>query len=230
LIRFALAYLAAFIGTLVFAPVGILAWPFRRDGEVGFRVTRLWARFILFAAGIRPTTEVAMALPEGPVVFVSNHVSSLDIPLLFAALPRSFRIVYKSSLLYVPLMGQHLAATRHIAIDRSRAFSAKRSLAAAARRIRNGVSVALFPEGTRSGDAPMAAFKRGSFKLAVEAGVPVVPVSLIGLRGVTGPGRITPGPVLVKIHPALLTGDGPEALEDLAMKAETTIREEVGTR
>ena len=127
-------------------------------------------------------------------------------------------------------MGQHLAATRHIAIDRSRAFSAKRSLAAAARRIRNGVSVALFPEGTRSGDAPMGAFKRGSFKLAMEAGVPVVPVSLIGLRHLTGPGRITPGEVLVKIHPALVRADGPDALEDLAQRAEAMIREEVGTR
>ena len=230
MIRFALAYLAAFLATLVLAPIGILAWPFRRDGEIAFRVTRLWARFILFAAGVRATTEVTTPLPEGPLVFVSNHVSSLDIPILFAVLPHSFRIVYKSSLLYVPLMGQHLAATRHIAVDRSRAFSAKRSLATAARRIRNGVSVALFPEGTRSGDAPMGAFKRGSFKLAMEAGVPVVPVSLIGLRRLTGPGRITPGDVLVKIHPALSVADGPDALEELALKAETTIREEVGTR
>lgn len=227
MIRFAVAHLAAFLGTLVFAPVGILAWPFRRDGEVGFRVTRLWARFVLRAAGVRATMELTTPLPAGPVVFVSNHVSSLDIPILFDVLPRSFRIVYKSSLLYVPLMGQCLAATRHISIDRSRAFSAKRSLLAAARRIRNGVSVALFPEGTRSGDAAMGAFKRGSFKLAVEAGAPVVPVSLIGLRRVTGPGRITPGEIRVRIHPALAVEEGPNAVESLAARAESIIREEV---
>lgn len=227
MIRFAVAHLAAFLGTLVLAPVGILAWPFRRDGEVGFRVTRLWARFILRAAGVRATTELMAPLPEGPVVFVSNHVSSLDIPILFEALPRSFRIVYKSSLLYVPLMGQCLAATRHIAIDRSRAFSARRSLAAAARRIRNGVSVALFPEGTRSGGEPMGAFKRGSFKLAVEAGVPVVPVSLIGLRVVTGKARITPGEIRVRIHTALPVEEGPDAVEVLAARAEGIIRGEV---
>jgi 1-acyl-sn-glycerol-3-phosphate acyltransferase len=228
LIRFAVAHFAAFLGTLFLAPVGILAWPFRRDGEVGFRVTRMWARFVLWAAGVRATTELMAPLPMGPVVFVSNHVSSLDIPILFDVLPRSFRIVYKSSLLYVPLMGQCLAATRHIAIDRSRAFSAKRSLAAAARRIRNGVSVALFPEGTRSGNAPMGAFKRGSFKLAVEAGVPVVPVSLLGLRRVTGPGRVTPGEIRVRIHPALAVGEGQDAVEILAARAESIIREEVG--
>lgn len=228
MIRFAVAHLAAVLATLLLAPIGILAWPFRRDGEVGFRVTRIWARFILRAAGVSATSELIAPLPDGPVVFVSNHVSSLDIPILFDVLPRSFRIVYKSSLLYVPLMGQCLAATRHIAIDRSRAFSARRSLAAAARRIRNGVSVALFPEGTRSGGAPMGAFKRGSFKLAVEAGVPVVPVSLVGLRRVTGPGRITPGEIRVRIHRALAVEEGPNVVESLAARAESIIREEVG--
>jgi 1-acyl-sn-glycerol-3-phosphate acyltransferase len=223
----AFAILAACLATVVLSPIGILAWPFRRDGEVGFRVTRLWARIILLAAGVRATCELVAPLPEGPVVFVSNHMSALDIPILFDALPRSFRVVYKSSLLYVPFMGLFLAATRNIAIDRSKAFSAKRSLAAAARRIRNGVSVALFPEGTRSGDAPMGTFKRGSFKLAVEASVPVVPVSLLGLRQVVRAGRITPGHVQVRIHKALRTDEGPEAVETLAARAEGIIREEV---
>lgn len=228
--RLALAILTACLATLAFAPIGILAWPFRRDGEIAFMVTRLWARAILRAGGVTTSCEVTTPLPEGPVVFVSNHVSALDIPILFATLPRSFRIVYKSSLLYVPLMGQHLAATRHIAIDRSKAFSAKRSLAAAARRIHNGVSVALFPEGTRSGDGLMGPFKRGSFKLAVEAGVPVVPVSLIGLRKVAKGGRITPGHVLVKIHAAFAAQEGKDAVETLAVQSENLIRAEVGNR
>ncbi len=226
MIRLALTIFTFFVGTLVFAPIGILAWPFRRDGEVGFGVTRLWARVILLAAGVRATTELRGPLPEGPVVFVSRHVSALDIPILFAALPRSFRIVYKSSLLYAPLLGLFLAAARHVAIDRSKAFRARRSLAAAARRIRNGLSVALFPEGTRSGEAPMGSFKRGSFKLAVEAEVPVVPVSLIGLRRVVGRGWIVPGDVKVRIHPALVTGEGPDAVDALAAQAERVIREE----
>jgi 1-acyl-sn-glycerol-3-phosphate acyltransferase len=123
-------------------------------------------------------------------------------------------------------MGLFLAAARNVSIDRSRAFSAKRSLAAAARRIHNGVSVALFPEGTRSGDAPMGSFKRGSFKIAVEAEVPVVPVSLLGLRRVVSQGRITPGEVRVKIHPALETREGADAVEDLAALAEAVIRNE----
>ena len=230
MIRLALTIVTAFLGTLVFAPIGILAWPFRRDGEIGFELSRLWARVILGAAGVNPTLELVASLPDGPVVFVSNHKSALDIPILFAALPRPFRIVYKSSLLYIPLLGLYLAASRHVAIDRSRAFRAKRSLAAAARRIRNGVSVALFPEGTRSGDSPMGSFKRGSFKLAVEAGTPVVPVSLVGLDRIVGRGWIVPGRVRVRIHEALLTGEGPEAVETLAQRAETLIRNEVDNR
>ena len=227
MIRLAFTILTFFLSGLVFATLGILAWPVSRDGEMGFVVTRLWARVILGAAGVRTTTELLAKLPDGPVVFVSHHVSALDIPILFAALPQPFRIVYKRSLLYVPLLGLFLAAARHVSIDRSRAFSAKRSLLAAARRITNGVSVALFPEGTRSGEAPMGSFKRGSFKLAVEARAPVVPVSLIGLRGVVGRGRITPGNVKVRIHAPLVTGEGPDAVDILAMQAETVIRDEV---
>ncbi len=222
----ALAILTAVLATILLGPVGILAWPFRRDGEVGFLVTRVWARAILGAAGVRVVLEQVADLPDRPVVFVSNHVSAIDIPILFAALPRSFRIVYKSSLVYVPVMGLFLAAARNVAIDRSRAFSAKRSLAAAARRIRNGVSVALFPEGTRSGDAPMGSFKRGSFKLAQEAGAPVVPVSLIGLRKVVSGNRITPGTVHMKIHEALDLTDGADAAGHLAARAEAIIRTE----
>ena len=222
----ALAVMTAFFCTLVLAPIGIVAWPFRRDGEVGFKIARIWGRAILNAAGVRVVSEMLAHLPDRPVVFVSNHVSALDIPILFAALPRSFRIVYKSSLLYLPIMGLFLAASRNIPIDRSRAFSAKRSLAQAALRIRNGASVALFPEGTRSGDAPMGSFKRGSFKLAVEAGAPVVPVSLIGLRRVVSPGRITPGVVRMKIHEALEIDQDRDVVERLAAGAEAVIRDE----
>jgi 1-acyl-sn-glycerol-3-phosphate acyltransferase len=227
LIRLALTILTASAATLVLAPVGIVAWPLSRDGEVGFLVARLWARTILAVAGVKVRHEVLAPLPSGPVVFVSNHVSALDIPILFAALPRSFRIVYKSSLVYVPLMGLFLVATRHISIDRSRAFSAKRSLTRAARRIHNGVSVALFPEGTRSGAAPMGVFKRGSFKLAVEAQAPVVPVSVIGLRAVVGEKSITPGNVLVRIHEALDVETDGNAVETLVSRAESVIRREV---
>lgn len=229
MIRLAITLLTAVVSTLVLAPVGIVAWPFRRDGAVGFLMSRLWARAILFAAGVRVSSEVLAPLPDGPAVFVANHVSALDIPILFVGLPRSFRIIYKRSLFYVPLMGLFLAASRHVAIDRSRAFKAKRSLEAAARRIRSGTSVAIFPEGTRSGDLKVAAFKRGSFKLAVDAQVPVVPVSLVGMQHIISRGRITSGEVRMRVHQAIPARVGTEAAESLAKEAEAVIRREVET-
>lgn len=227
MIRLAFTIFTAFMAILVLSPIGVVAWPFRRDGAVGFGVARLCAHIILRAARVTTATEFMAPLPHTPVVFVSNHVNVLDIPILFAALPRPFRIVYKSSLLYVPLMGLFLAASRHIAIDRSRAFKARRSLAAAARRIRNGVSVALFPEGTRSGDAGMGAFKLGSFKLAIEAQAPVVPVTIIGLGAVMGRRYLKPGHVRVRIHQALAAESGPNAVEGLASRAEAIMRKEI---
>lgn len=224
--RLALAILAAALATLVLAPVGIAAWPFRRDGEVGFLVTRLWARAILFAAGVEVEVESLATLPEGPLVFVLNHVSALDIPVTFVALPRSFRIVYKRSLMYVPLMGQLLVAARNVEIDRGRAFSANRSLERAARRIAGGVSVALFPEGTRSGTKPMSPFKRGSFKLAADAGVPVVPVSIIGMRRIIGKGGVTPGAVRVRIHEAILPMPTEDPVLSLLQQSEAIVRRE----
>jgi 1-acyl-sn-glycerol-3-phosphate acyltransferase len=230
LIRLWLTVLSAAFATLLLAPIGILAWPFRRDGEIAFAVTRVWARMILGTAAVATVVEMDDPLPDGPVVFVSNHVSALDIPILFRTLPRSFRIVFKSSLVYIPMMGQFLLAGRHVAIDRSRAFRAKRSLESAARRIHNGVSVALFPEGTRSGQDSMGSFKRGSFKLACDAGVPVVPVSLIGLREVAGERSITPGTVRVKIHAAIATsGIVAAEIDALAERVEEIIRNEVKT-
>ena len=228
MIRLILTILTAALATAILAPAGILAWPFRRDGEFAFGITRIWGRTILRVAGVRTTLDLRSPLPQGPVVFVSNHVSAIDIPILFATLPRSFRIVFKRSLLYVPIMGQFLAAGRHVPIDRSRAFQAKRSLERAARRIHDGVSVALFPEGTRSGSGLMGSFKRGSFKLASDAGVPVVPVSLVGVRRVMRDDGIVPGVVEVRIHEAIETdgASSTEAHEALAVRAASVIRNE----
>jgi 1-acyl-sn-glycerol-3-phosphate acyltransferase len=207
LIRATLALLVAFASTVLLAPLGLLAYPFSPSGEFAFKLTRIWARAILAAAGVRPRIEGAPhAIPGGPVVFVSNHVSALDIPILFAVLPRSFRIVYKSSLQYVPLLGQFLKAARHVAIDRSRAFHAKKSLDKAAARIRGGLSVALFPEGTRSGTGEVRGFKRGSFRLAVASGAPVVPVTLIGVERRVQPPRILKGEMVVRFDAAIETG------------------------
>jgi 1-acyl-sn-glycerol-3-phosphate acyltransferase len=180
-------------------------------------ITRGWARLILLCAGIRVVVEGRENVPAGPAVFATNHVSALDIPILCAALPADFRIVHKQSLYWAPVIGAYLYFAHHVPVDRKNPFRAKRSLKRAAARIHDGTSVALFPEGTRSRDGRLQVFKRGSFVLAQDAGVPVVPVSMIGVKALVPGGLVSVrgGRVTLRIHPAVATeGRAPEAVAD----------------
>jgi 1-acyl-sn-glycerol-3-phosphate acyltransferase len=185
-----------------------------------------WGRLLLRLGGIRVEVRQLAALPQGPAVYASNHVSALDIPILFAHLPADFRILHKRSLYLAPVVGQYLYVAGHIGINRSNAFKARRDLQRAAARIRSGTSVAVFPEGTRNPDGRVTHFKRGSFGLAIDAGVPVVPVSLSGVSGLAGRGVLflKPGTVVLTIHPPVPTaGLPPEAARDLAEQVQHTV-------
>jgi 1-acyl-sn-glycerol-3-phosphate acyltransferase len=130
------------------------------------------------------------------------------------------KIVHKKSLSRVPLFGWSLGTLGHIPIDRSNPFRARRSLEAAAARIRVGASVLVFPEGTRSRDGSVGHFKRGSFALAIDAGAPVVPVSLVGVKALVPRGLFStrPGSVRLRVHPTIpvagKTRDDAEALAE----------------
>lgn len=192
---------------------------FDRSGRLPHAVARGWAAIILVTLGVQVEVSGQENLPSGPAVYAANHGSALDIPILFGYLPVSFRIVHKKSLSIIPFLGWYLYLAGHIAIDRGNAFRAKRSLAAAAARVRGGTSVALFPEGTRSPDAEVQPFKRGSFVLAIGSGVPVVPVSLVGVKRVAPHGirTLRPGMVRLRIHPPVATsGRVAEEAEALA--------------
>ena len=145
---------------------------------------RPWARAILACAGIRLRVVERVPLPDGPVVFVANHQNALDIPATSAGLPRPFLFVARHELRAWPIVGWVLEKSACIFIRRDNPREALKSLAAAADRVRAGESVLLFPEGGRSHGHGMAPFMRGPFLLAVEAGVPVVPVALVGHTGV----------------------------------------------
>jgi 1-acyl-sn-glycerol-3-phosphate acyltransferase len=195
------------LATLVLGILAVLAG--LADGRgVGSRALgRVWARFVLTVLGVRVRVRGAEHLPERAAVYAANHGSALDIPILLARLPVDFRVIHKRSLSFVPVLGWSLRFAGHIAIDRRHPFRARRSLATAVRRLREGVSLAVFPEGTRSPDARVRPFKRGSFVLAIEAGAPVVPISLDGVKRVVSRGITTlrPGTVHVTIHPPIET-------------------------
>jgi 1-acyl-sn-glycerol-3-phosphate acyltransferase len=190
--------------------VSILAGMVDRSGRMAARVARLWGRVLLGLWGVRVEVRGAQHAPSGPAVYAVNHGSALDVPVMFGYLPE-FRVIHRRSLHWWPIVGQFLYFGGHVGIERDRPFEARRSLEQAAARIRGGASVAVFPEGTRSPDGRVRNFKRGSFMIAIEAGVPVVPVSLSGIKTVAARGmlRVTPGKVTVTLHP-------PESTEGLS--------------
>jgi 1-acyl-sn-glycerol-3-phosphate acyltransferase len=190
-----------------------------RTGGTTRLTARAWSRALLRLLGVDVSVSGREHAPAGPAVYAANHASVIDILVVFGHLPVDFRIVYKRSLSLVPLLGWAIRLGGHVPIDRSHPFRARRSLDAAARRIRGGTSVVVFPEGTRSPDGAVRRFKRGSFRLALEAGVPVVPVSLAGVKAVVprGLASVRPGLVRVVLHPVVpVAGRSAEEAEALA--------------
>jgi 1-acyl-sn-glycerol-3-phosphate acyltransferase len=211
--------LLAVLVTAVLSSLAIVVGVVDRSGRGVRAIAGIWSRALLLIGRVGVRVEGLEQLPEGPAVYAANHGSALDIPIVFAHLPVDFRIIHKRSLRLLPFLGQAMWAGGHIAIDRSHPFRARRSLAAAARRIQAGTSVVVFPEGTRSPDATVRRFKRGSFSLALDAGVPVVPVSLSGVKTIVPKGlfSLQPGTVRVCVHaPIPVAERGPEEAEKLA--------------
>ena len=181
------------------------------SGRFARRAAGAWGRLLLVTWGVRVVVAGRENVPAGPAVYAANHGSLLDIPILFGYLPVDFRIIHKRSLYKLPLFGWYLFTGGHVAIDRANAFSARRSLDQAARRIAAGASLAVFPEGFRSRDGRIHRFKKGGFVLALKAGVDVVPVSLVGVKTLVPEGlfHVRPGTVRLVIHPALSTRGRP---------------------
>ncbi len=173
---------------------------------------RLWAPSALAVAGVKLRIERLAPLPEGPAIFASNHESALDIWAVVAAVPRSVRFVAKRELFRLPVFGWYLALGGHVRVDRANHAQAVASLSRAARQVRSGTSLIVFPEGTRSRDGRVHPFKKGPFVIAVEARVPVVPVAVVGSGAVTPKRRIAvqPGTIQVAIGPAVDPRDFPD--------------------
>ena len=182
------------------------------------KLTVLWARLVLWTLGVAVSVSGVQHCPAGPAVYAANHGSVLDIPIMFGYLPVDFRIMHKRSLYLVPVLGLYLYVAGHIGIHRGNAFRARKDLDRAVARIRGGMSLVVFPEGTRSREGAVGPFKRGSFVLALEAGVPVVPVSLIGVKSVLPRGlHLRPGTVRLLVHaPVATAGRATEQATELA--------------
>jgi 1-acyl-sn-glycerol-3-phosphate acyltransferase len=187
------ANLLWYLYTVVMASISLILSPFDRTGEMQHWCARWWCRLIAWTIGARiRVTGKENVRRDCNYVYMANHCSLVDIPALFAYLPYQFRIMAKKELFYVPFMGWHLWTAGNFPVDRSDGRKTARSLRRVIEGVRNGKSLAVFPEGTRSIDGRLQPFKPGAFKIALRAGVPIVPVTISGTHKVLPKGSLAP--------------------------------------
>lgn len=188
--------------TFMFALSAILCSFFDRSGEMYHRHARMWSRVALWLAGVRVEVAGADKIPAGtPVIFMSNHQGNFDIHALFQAIPRRFSWIAKEELFRVPIFGHSMARAGYIPLDRGAVGRrALKSMDAAAALIREGRSVVVFPEGTRTQDGSLLPFKQGGFLLAGKAGVPIVPITINGSMRINPKSRLELYPGTIRIR------------------------------
>ena len=194
--------------------LSLLLSPIDRTGNLQFWCARWWCRLIAWSIFARITihgTEHVHA--DHAYVYMANHSSLIDTPALFAYLPHPFRIMAKRELFYIPFMGWHLWTAGHFPIDRRNARRTVRSIRRVIDGVRAGRSLAVFPEGTRTRDGQLQEFKPGAFKIALKAGVPIVPVAIRGTFTLLPRTTLAPKPgrVDVILSPPIETQDYDEA-------------------
>ncbi len=193
------AFVVAFVDTVVLGSYGAIVGFIPPRGDWTLKGSRVWARIILLGAAIGLRAEGRDRVPvDRPVVFMSNHESWVDIPVLLAAIPIQVRFLAKKSLFSVPFLGWAMRSMGFIPVDRENRRTAIKSFDSAAQRIRSGRSVLIFPEETRTTSDDLLPFQRGGFLIALKGGLPIVPVGIEGARRalpkhsyLLRPGRVT---------------------------------------
>ena len=215
--------------TVVLGTLSIGSSFFETSGRFAHWCARTWSRLILLTTGVRvEVTGLERLERDRAYVFVANHQSIYDIPIIFWSLPYQIRIIAKESLGRFPFLGWHLRRTGHMLVDRRHPDRAS-IFGRASRLMKQGLSLIVFPEGTRSRDGRVAPFKGGSFYLALGAGLPVVPISIVGSRHVMQKGRLAtyPGRVKLIVHEPIdttgLPGGDPRAAKAFAKRVREVI-------
>jgi 1-acyl-sn-glycerol-3-phosphate acyltransferase len=177
-----IAAVAVIIDTIIAGVLVIVTGLFDYTGGIYDLISRAWSGIIFFSAGIKVNIQGLEHLDKNAsYIFMSNHQSHLDVAAFMAKLPFKIRFFTKKELLKIPIFGQAIYMSKHIIIDRKNTERAKRSINEAKQKIKKyGFSVLVFPEGTRSKTGKMGEFKKGGFVLAIETGIPIVPMDVTG--------------------------------------------------
>jgi 1-acyl-sn-glycerol-3-phosphate acyltransferase len=217
----------AVIATLVlFIPITSAAI-FSRTGNLAFTLSKLWAYTLLIVTNVRPHITGKEKIKKGQsYIIISNHQSEFDILALVTTLGIQFRWIIKKELKKAPLFGYALYKSRNIFIDRSNTKDAIKSINEGINRLPEGTSVMFFAEGTRSNDGNIQPFKKGGFMIAVERGLPILPVTINGSRR-TLPKKslvFSPGPIEVIVgEPVETSGYSQETIQELIDKTREII-------
>ena len=188
--------------TALLGTAGILSCLVVPSGDAVISIARLWARILLALSRVRVVVKGREQIrPPGPYVFLSNHQSQFDILAAVVTLPIQFRVLAKQELFRIPIFGWVLRLSGFVGIDRGNREKAIRSMDRAGAGIGRGRSLLIYAEGTRSPDGRLLPFKKGGFVLAIQAGVPVFPMTILGSREVLPKGslRIRPGTITVQV-------------------------------
>ena len=216
--------------TLLLMLIIPLLIPFTFNRQFPLYVARtLFSRILLKIAGIKLTTFGVENVPlDKPVIFVANHCSHLDIGVLCRIAPVNLHFIGKKELVWIPIVGWYMFIAGHIMIDRSNKRKAVESLKKAAVKIKNGKSVVMYPEGTRSRTGEMGEFKKGAFHLAIDAGVSIIPIHIKGTHKIwpSKVNKITPGPVTARIgKPINSSNYNRKTVNSFVEEARTVIQE-----
>jgi 1-acyl-sn-glycerol-3-phosphate acyltransferase len=165
------------------------------------KTASVWSRSVVNLSGAKVTVEGLENLPEGPVVFIGNHQGNFDIPILLSFIDKPKAFIAKIETLKLPFVSSWMRQMRCVFMDRNDIRQSITAINQGVQYLKEGYSMVIFPEGTRSGSVEMGEFKAGSFKLATKSGVPIVPIAINGSYNIMGKKNliVKPAEVSVKI-------------------------------
>jgi 1-acyl-sn-glycerol-3-phosphate acyltransferase len=198
------------LATILMGSINLVVSIFDNGGRKQLKTARHWSRMLLRIAGVKVTLDgIDKIDPNGSYVFVSNHASFMDTPVVLAHIPVQFRFLAKQGLFSIPFLGNHLKRAGHLPVPRDNPREAVKMMAEAGRVIRErAISVLVFPEGGRSLEG-LQPFKEGAAYIAIKAGVPAVPIALVGTLEVLPMGsmHVRPGHVTLRIGSPIPTAN-----------------------
>lgn len=227
MIRTIFVWFCIVVATLILGVLVLITYPFDRKGRIGHYIAGLWGKVALLANRVKVEIEGIDHLDgKGPYIFMSNHQGYYDVFALLGYLPYQFKWLVKKELFSIPFFGWTMAAAGYISIDRGGTRDTVEAMNEAAQKIHDGMSVVIFPEGSRSPDGSIQPFKKGGFTLAIKSKVPIVPISISGSRDIMPKDRLTATSGEIRIfvdHPIEIQHFSLKDRESLMKKVRETI-------